>query len=251
MPTAFVVSIIATAAAADSCPTISAAGCPVCRNVTIGRNFTTDRCIKLPNPLIQMPDGLCCPQQACTPWQCPIKCDADYSKFARATSAQQLAAQPPAEDKVADSIFDCSRTVEARECANDIIQGGEGGSCDCLARDCFSATHLLEDQSAQCVLDCQAPKSGATICSDYDDQQIWCEYYAVFQCVANTKGCEATKLRETTCESTCLGKSRKAGASSPLQLDAFLQCLGSCEKGAAKKETKAENLEVSDRIVEQ
>ena len=226
----FARSISAGGTAGGPCSTVDD-GCPVCdRNVTLNSNFTSSFCTQLPNPLTITSTGLCCPAAACEEYVCPTHCDTDPgAAFAQAIHRTQSSMQL---DK-----YDCSRSPAARACAASIGHKG-GEDCGCLTHDCYSSADLLSNQSSACILRCQDP-SAAEICSDYDDENLWCGFYSVYHCVASFDSCDATKLQVSTCESSCLPPSKT------VSLDSFLQCLDECQmpNTLAEREALAQRLE--------
>lgn len=75
----------------------------------------------------------------------------------------------------------------------------------------------------QCTLACQKSDGAAKICPDYDDANIFCNFYATFECATVSNLCNATLLQQSPCETHCISKSR--GIDDPAeQLDTFLQC---------------------------
>ena len=212
--------------------------CPVCgsANATI---VDAGQCMPLPNPLVISADGMCCPSSACQPWQCASECDADAgASFARILGDDHESG--PLES------FDCSRSSSARRCAES-FDASHNEECDCILHDCVSAASLFIDQPGQCVLECQNPANAATICSNYDDQEIWCQFYAVVQCMSVSSTCDSTKMRTrvdpTPCATTCMDKNQASHDSSDQQLDIFLQCLGTCTSSRQDREALAVKLE--------
>lgn len=139
--------------------------------------------------------------------------------------------------------YDCSRSEMGRKCAA-AIGAHSTSRCACLSQHCLSATQLLAGQSSECVLECRAPAAASDICPNYDDQQIYCEYYATYQCVSAAAACDASKLSSSTrCEAICALKVKGKGEADD-QLDAFLQCLSSCEPSSSRdREARAAFLE--------
>ena len=139
--------------------------------------------------------------------------------------------------------FDCSRSDLARKCAQAILGDGVEPDCACLDLECYSASELVNPQSQQCIDTCKAPPSIAAICSNWDDEQTFCAFYGVFQCVATSEVCDASKLAPTKCEADCTAQSQTVGGDPGEQLDVFLQCLTDCEP-AADRENAAARLEI-------
>merc|ERR1712039_758503 len=89
--------------------------------------------------------------------------------------------------------------------------------------------------SATCAERCQAetidPISG--ICSNYDDSNIWCEYYAYWLCVSHDAEC-TKKPKASKCEAKCDKEASAKTKKFEDMLDSFLICDGDCDRSEKK-----------------
>ena len=117
--------------------------------------------------------------------------------------------------------FDCSHTTQARQCARSIPLNN---NCECVYRDCVSILDTLASQSPKCSAKCHTPPT-ITICPDYDDMHIFCEFYATIECILTSPVCNTTKWNISPCDA----KARQCASqnqSDPVKcFDTFLQCV--------------------------
>jgi|Dee2metaT_24_FD_contig_21_17343156_length_646_multi_4_in_0_out_0_1 hypothetical protein len=119
----------------------------------------------------------------------------------------------------------CDNSTRFKQCEKD-IQNSQ--VCECLAMgECTSTSVMLMMNNEECQNACSSPKPLNEVCPNYDDENSWCNYYAIQQCVEHTAECSKYRPQMNAREATCDEKAHSGKDQDPSNiLDSFLLCLG-------------------------
>lgn len=153
----------------------------------------------------------------CSAQQPPVSCGCDASGSCDVKAGNST------------NYYLCDGSDAFKTCKQEIEKSQ---TCECLAMGpCNSTFVMLALNPQECRSACTAPSAIDDVCSNYDDNQNRCGYYAVKQCILSTPACSSWKPPTTECEAAC-NKKAQSKEDEDERLDFFLSCMSqSCLVG--------------------